>query len=110
MDIRKDDIVAVISGADKGKRGRALEVFPAEGKLRVEKARVVKRHQRPTQQNQQGGIIEKEAKIDRSNVALVCPKCDQLTKIRARRVEDVDNKFNRKRRFCSKCSELIDSD
>ena len=59
MNIRKDDMVKIISGKDKGKSGRVIKVFPVKDRLIVEGLNLVKKHQRPTQENQQGGIIEK---------------------------------------------------
>tara|TARA_B110000263_G_C14939859_1_gene343146 strand:+ start:56 stop:361 length:306 start_codon:yes stop_codon:yes gene_type:complete len=71
MNIRKDDMVKIITGKDRGKSGRVIKVFPAKDRLIVEGLNLVKKHQRPTQENQQGGIIEKEASIHRSNVMLL---------------------------------------
>jgi large subunit ribosomal protein L24 len=71
MKIKKEDTVQVISGNDKGKKGRVLEVYPKNGKLLVEGISVHKKHMRPNQQNSKGGIISKEMPIDYSNVMLV---------------------------------------
>ena len=71
MNIRKDDIVKITTGKDKGKTGRVIKVFPSKNRLIVEGLNLVKKHERPTQDNQQGGIIEKESSIDRSNVVLM---------------------------------------
>ena len=71
MKIKKGDRVVVISGKDKGREGEVLQAFPQENKVIVEGVAVVKKAQRPTQANQQGGIVEKEAKIHVSNVALL---------------------------------------
>ena len=71
MNIKKDDMVKIITGKDKGKSGRVIKVFPAKDRLIVEGLYLVKKHQRPTQENQQGGIIEKEASIHRSNVVVL---------------------------------------
>ena len=71
MNIRKDDMVKIITGKDRGKTGRVIKVFPKKDRLIVEGLNLVKKHQRPTQENQQGGIIEKEASIHRSNVMLL---------------------------------------
>ena len=81
--IRKGDQVVVIAGRDKGKRGRVLEVRPTEGKVRVEGVGVVKRHQRPNPgANRPGGIIEKEAYVDISNVQLIDPADGSPTRVR----------------------------
>jgi large subunit ribosomal protein L24 len=68
MNVKKGDKVQVLSGKDKGATGEVLRAFPSEGKVIVEGVAMVKRHQRPTQANQQGGILEREAAIDVSNV------------------------------------------
>ena len=71
MNIRKDDLVKIITGRDKGKSGRVIKVFPSKNRLIVEGLNLVKKHERPTQDNQQGGIVEKESSIHRSNVMLI---------------------------------------
>ena len=71
MKITKGDTVQVITGNDKGKTGRVIKVFPDKNKIVVEGISVVKKHSRPTQDNPQGGIIEKEAAIHISNIMLV---------------------------------------
>ena len=81
--IKKNDQVVIIAGRDKGKRGRVLEVAPITGKIKVEGAGVIKRHQRANpQSNRGGGIIEKEAFISISNVQLIDPQSGKPTRIR----------------------------
>ena len=81
--IKKGDQVVVIAGRDNGKRGRVLEVLPAEGKVKVEGAAIVKRHQRPNPQaGRSGGIIDKEAFINISNVQLIDPQTGKPTRAR----------------------------
>lgn len=80
MLIRKGDKVQVITGSYKGTVGEVLKAFPKENKVIVEGVNVVKKHQKPTQQNPEGGIIEKEAKIHVSNVALYDEKPKQPVK------------------------------
>lgn len=81
--IRKNDQVAVIAGRDKGKRGRVLEVAPATGKIKVEGVGIIKRHQKANpQSNRGGGIIEKEAFINISNVQLIDPQSGKPTRVR----------------------------
>ena len=81
--IKKNDQVVVIAGRDKGKRGRVLEVAPITGKIKVEGAGVIKRHQRANpQSNRGGGIIEKEAFINISNVQLIDPQSGKPTRAR----------------------------
>jgi large subunit ribosomal protein L24 len=80
MRIRKNDKVRVVAGNDRGKEGKVLKVFPASGKIIVEKVNLIKRHARPSQRNPQGGIIEVEGPIDASNVMLVCPQSGKPTR------------------------------
>jgi large subunit ribosomal protein L24 len=81
--IRKNDQVVVISGRDKGKRGRVLEVLPSTGKVKVEGAGMIKKHQRANPQNNRGGgIIDKEAYIDISNVQLIDPESGKPTRVK----------------------------
>jgi large subunit ribosomal protein L24 len=104
MHIVKNDTVKVLSGKYKGKVSKVLIVFPAERKVIVEGVNIIKKHTRPTQQNQQGGIVEKEAPITVSKVMVVCPKCDRPTRIGHRILED-----GSKVRVCkhADCGEII---
>jgi large subunit ribosomal protein L24 len=87
--VKKGDQVVVMAGKDRGKRGRVLEVKPAEGKVKVEGVGVVKRHQRPNPgANKPGGIIEKEAYVDISNVQLIDPNSGKATRVRYEVAED----------------------
>ena len=101
--IKKNDTVVVITGNEKGKRGRVLSVVPGENRIVIESINVVKRHMKPSRKYQQGGIIEKEAPLNISNVMLVCPKCDRPTRIINTGLED-----GRKVRSCKKCSEVME--
>src|ERR1700682_4222848 len=81
--IKKNDQVVIIAGSDRGKRGRVLEVAPARGKVKVEAAGMIKRHQKANpQSNRGGGIIDKEAWIDISNVQLIDPESGKPTRVR----------------------------
>ena len=100
--IRKGDNVIVVTGRDKGKRGSVLKAMPREGRLIVQGVNVVKRHTRPTQ-TQTGGIVEKEAPIHVSNVALLDPASDKPTRAGFRLLED-----GRKVRYAKASGELID--
>lgn len=81
--IKKNDQVVVIAGRDKGKRGRVLEVLPAESKVKVEGVAIMKRHQKANpQSNRGGGIIDKEAFINISNVQLIDPQSGKPTRVR----------------------------
>ena len=102
MSIRKDDMVVVLSGKDKGKQGKILEVMPKEGKVVVEKINVVSRHTKPRRQGDQGGILKKEAPIYACKVQRVCPKCGKPT--RAAHKVQADGK---KVRICKKCGAEI---
>ncbi|HKS28481.1 MAG TPA: 50S ribosomal protein L24 [Pyrinomonadaceae bacterium] len=81
--IKKNDQVVITSGRDKGKRGRVLEVLPAKGKVKVEGANIIKKHQKANPGlNRGGGIIDKEAYIDISNVQLIDPDSGKPTRVR----------------------------
>ncbi len=81
--VRKGDQVVVMTGRDRGKRGRVLDVKPAEGKVKVEGVAVVKRHQRANPgANKPGGILEREAYVDISNVQLIDPASGKPTRVR----------------------------
>jgi len=98
MKIRKGDRVVVLSGKDKGREGTVVFAYPDKGRVIVEGANVAKRHQKPTRQTQQGGIIDKEMPLDVSNVAIVCTSCGKPTRIGYRFEPD-----GTKVRVCRKC-------
>ena len=79
--VKSGDTVAVISGKDRGARGKVMQVSPSEGKVIVEKVNVVKKHVKPRKMGEQGGIIEAEAALYASKVQLVCPKCGRPTRV-----------------------------
>lgn len=79
--IKKEDNVIVISGKDKGKKGRVIAAFPSENRVLVEGVNMVKKHTKPSMQNQQGGIVNQEAPIHASNVMIVDPKTGEPTRI-----------------------------
>ncbi|MBW2004761.1 MAG: 50S ribosomal protein L24 [Deltaproteobacteria bacterium] len=101
--IRKNDKVMVIAGKEKGKIGAVLKVIPEKEGIIVEKLNMVKRHTRPGGKNAKGGIVEKEAPINISNLMLVCGKCAEITRIGKKVLED-----GSKVRFCKKCGEILD--
>jgi large subunit ribosomal protein L24 len=81
--IKKNDQVVIMAGRDKGKRGRVLQVLPAKGKVKIEGAGIIKRHQKANpQQGRGGGIIDKESFIDISNVQLIDPQSGKPTRVR----------------------------
>jgi large subunit ribosomal protein L24 len=103
LDIRKNDEVKVMAGRDKGKIGRVLEVEPSRRRLYVEYVNMIKRHTRPNPNKQiRGGILEKEAPIHISNVALVCGDCGP-TRIQRRQKAE-----GGKVRVCVKCGKVLD--
>lgn len=81
MHVKKGDNVIVISGKDKGKKGRVLHAFPSENRVLVEGVNMVKKHSRPSKANPQGGILNQEAPIHASNVMIVDPKTGEATRI-----------------------------
>lgn len=98
MNVKKGDKVQVLSGKDRGAQGEVLRAYPREGKVKVEGVAIAKKAQKPTQENQNGGFQEIEAKIDASNVMLICPKCGKPT-----RVGHAKNDEGKKVRVCKKC-------
>lgn len=102
--IKKNDKVKVISGKDRGKIGKVLDVYPGKKRILVENANIVKRHTRPSAKNKQGGILEGEAPISWSNVMLVCNKCMAPSRVKMHQLED-----GKRVRICRKCNEIIDA-
>ncbi|MBE3591296.1 MAG: 50S ribosomal protein L24 [Firmicutes bacterium] len=104
MTVRKGDTVVVISGKDRGKRGKVLRVLPREERVVVEGVNIVKRHTKPNPPKvMQGGIIEQEAPIHRSNVMVVCRSCGEPTRVGKAILED-----GTRARKCRKCGEILD--
>jgi len=101
--IKKDDKVVVLTGREKGKIGAVLRVDSEHGRAIVEKINMVKRHTKPGGKNAQGGIVEKEAPIDISNLMVVCSKCAEPSRLGRKVLED-----GSKVRICRKCGESID--
>ncbi len=104
MKIKRDDTVLIISGNDKGKRGRVLRVYPGQDRRSVEGVRMMKKHTKPTQRDPQGGIVEREAPLHVSNVMLVDPKNDEPTRVGRQRLEE-----GRRVRVAKRSGEMIDS-
>jgi large subunit ribosomal protein L24 len=102
--IKKGDTVQILTGDDKGTKGTVHRVYPKNSQLLVSGVNMIKKHQRPTGQTRtQVGIIEREAPIDVSNVALVCNKCQKTTRVGYRLFDD-----GSKARVCRHCGETID--
>ena len=102
--IRKNDNVLVITGRDRGKKGRVLRVIPDKGRVIVEGVNFIKRHTKPNpQKNIKGGIVQREASLNASNVQIVCPACNTPTRIGNRILDD-----GSRVRICRKCKGVVD--
>lgn len=101
--VKKDDLVIVISGKDKGKQGKVLSAMPKQGKVIVEGVNIATKHKKPRAMGQPGGIIKQEAAIYASKVMLVCPRCGKATRLAHKLLED-----GNKVRLCKKCGETFD--
>lgn len=101
--IRRNDIVKVIAGKEKGKVGRVLRVDRDAGRVIIEKINMVKRHAKPGKTNPQGGIIEKEAPLAYSNVGIMCDKCNKPT-----RIVMVLEESGGKHRACRRCGDTLE--
>ncbi len=104
LHIRKNDIVKVIAGKEKGKVGRVLKVDREKGRVTIEKVNTVKRHAKPGKTNPQGGIVEKEAPVAYSNVLVMCDKCNKPTRILMKIDEG-----GRKTRSCRRCGDPLEA-
>lgn len=102
MHVKTKDEVIVITGKDKGVKGKVIACQPKDGKVVVEGVAIVTKHQKSRAQGQPGGIIKKEAAIDASNVMLVCQKCGKPARAGVKLVD------GKKVRVCKKCGEQID--
>ena len=102
--IRKNDNVLVITGKNRGTRGRVLRVDPVKNRLVVEGVNMIKRHTKPNPQKSiKGGVVEREASLHASNVQLVCPECGKQTRVGRKILGD-----GRKVRICRKCEGVVD--
>jgi large subunit ribosomal protein L24 len=110
LNVKKGDTVVVISGKDKGKKGKIMVAQPDDERVIVQGPAMVTRHIKPRKQGQPGGRIEKEGPIHASNVMLVCPKCDKPTRIahKLKEVEISGEKKQKSVRVCKKCGKVID--
>lgn len=102
LHVKKGDKVLVLTGKDKGKKGKILQVFPKKKRAIVEGINLMKKHTRPTQKSQQGGIVEREGTICISNVQIICPSCGAATRTGNREID------KGKVRVCKKCKQDID--
>ena len=101
--IKKDDQVIVISGNEKGKKGKVLSVDHEAGRVIVEGVNIATKHRKPRRQGEQGGIIKQEAALNMSNVMHICKKCGKPTRIGYTVLKD-----GSKVRVCKKCNENFD--
>jgi large subunit ribosomal protein L24 len=102
VNIRKNDTVLVISGKDKGKKGKVRYAFPKEKRLIVEGANMIKKHSKARAATRQAGIVEREAPLHVSKVMLICNKCNRPARVGFRFLEE------KRVRVCSSCHEVID--
>ena len=100
--IKKNDIVYVLSGKDKGKTGKVFMVNAKAGKAFVEGINYVKKHMRKTKQDQQGGIVQKESPIRLSNLALMCKTCSKPARLGVNVLAD-----GTRSRYCKRCKEVV---
>ena len=106
MKVIKNDNVTILSGKYNGSTGKVLKVFTKDSRVIVEGVNIIKKHTKPSQKNQQGGIVEKEAPINVSNVMVICGKCNKPTRVGYKILED-----GTKVRVCKnqECGEIISS-
>jgi len=100
--IKKDDLIEVNTGVEKGRRGRILEIIPEKNQAIIEGINLVKKHQRARSQTKPSGIVTVPAPIHISNLVLICSKCGKKTKIKRDKIED------RRVRICKECGEIIE--
>lgn len=103
VNVKKGDNVLVLSGKDKGKKGKIIKVFPKEQRAIVEGINMAKKHQRPSATMPQGGIIEKEMPMNSSKLLPICGKCHKATRVGHSILAD-----GTKVRVCKKCNEVLD--
>ncbi len=100
MKIKKDDKIIMLSGKDKGKKGKVVKVIPKIGKIIVEGVNIVKKHRRPKKQGEKGQRIEVASPINISNAMMICPKCGKQTRVGYKVLENKE-----KVRVCKKCNQ-----
>ncbi|MGQ9618112.1 MAG: 50S ribosomal protein L24 [Candidatus Aminicenantia bacterium] len=104
LKIKRNDVVVVVAGKDKGKKGKVLKVFKNKNMALVEKVRLMKEFVRPNpSKNVQGGIVEKEAPIHISNLMIYCSECDRGVRVGFKMLQD-----GSKVRVCKKCGSIFD--
>jgi large subunit ribosomal protein L24 len=100
--IKKNDIVYVLAGRDRGKTGKVFRIFSKDNRALVEGVNYVKRHSRKTKSDQHGGIVQKESSIHISNLALFCKQCNKYTRSGVNLLAD-----GTRSRYCKRCKEAI---
>lgn len=106
MKIKKGDTVLIISGKDRGKKGKVLKTFPKEKRILVEGVNLRKKHIKPRRAREKGQIITLPAPIHVSNVKLICSKCGKATRVGYKIISDINNKKKKlKVRICKKCGQ-----
>ena len=111
MHVKSKDTVIVITGKDKGKKGKISAAFPKLNRVTVEGVNMVTKHQKARNAGQPGGIIHKEMPIDASNVMLVCPKCGKAVRVSRKitvETNEAGKKMRKVTRICKKCQAEID--
>ena len=103
MSFKKGDYVLVISGDDKGKKGKIVSIFPKKMQVIVESVNFLKKHTKPTQKVPQGGVIKQEGALNISNIKLICNKCNKPTTVKREKIKE-----GKRVRVCKKCKEIID--
>ena len=101
--LKKNDQVKIMAGEFRGQTGKILRVVPEKNVAYVESKNLIKRHTKPSPKNQQGGIVEKEAPINLSNLMLVCPKTGKPTRVGVQVLEN-----GKRVRYSKKAKELVD--
>jgi large subunit ribosomal protein L24 len=99
MKVKRGDTVLIISGDDRGRKGKVIKVVPKKEVILVEGINIQKKHQRPRKEGEKGQIIEKPGPVHVSNVKLICPKCGKATRVGFKIIGD------KKYRFCKKCNQ-----
>ncbi|MBI3322350.1 MAG: 50S ribosomal protein L24 [Candidatus Omnitrophica bacterium] len=98
--VKRDDQVQVISGKDRGKRGKVRRIFPEDDRLVVEGMNLVKKHMRRSEQNPQGAVVSKESRLPMDRVMPICPKCNRGVRVGFKTLQD-----GTKQRICRRCQE-----
>ena len=100
--VKKNDMVMVITGRERGKTGKVIKVIPAEGRVIIERLNIVKRHSKPRGAASPGGIVEKEAPIAISNVMVFCDRCNAPVRVGVKAADD-----GTRSRVCRRCGEAL---